>query len=146
MGCGGGGGSQWGYQGIVGPISFGWALHLGGTDFGGVFWSGLEASGCCHYKWTIQGSVSLTSIHTYTPSYTLFSSPEKLCGLLFSLCFGFTINPQYLQPQSLIRENTECSVFSSVFLFFHTSTSVCSLTLLNLFVSSFEGTPSSKEH
>ncbi|CAB4283701.1 unnamed protein product [Prunus armeniaca] len=35
--CGGGGGSHWGYQGIVGPISFGWALHLGGTDVEGVF-------------------------------------------------------------------------------------------------------------
>ncbi|CAL8163958.1 unnamed protein product [Prunus armeniaca] len=24
-------------KGIVGPISFGWALHLGGTDVEGVF-------------------------------------------------------------------------------------------------------------
>lgn len=61
-GGGGGGGSHWDIRGC--------GAHRPGTMWGPVgrpLWSRLEASGTpgfSDYKWTIQGSVSLTSIHS----------------------------------------------------------------------------------
>lgn len=85
-----------GISGDVGPVG----PELCGARFGGLFGLVWKHPGCSDYKWTIQGSVSLTSIHSslHTKTRNTHTLSLELCGCLV---FPILSSIAYLEAKCL---------------------------------------------